>query len=193
MYKKNKILAIIPARGNSKRIRNKNIKLVNLKPLIQYTIEGALKSKYLDEIVVSSENNKILNLSKSLGVKILKRPKFLSEDFTTTYEVVEHVLQYYNFFDLIIILQPTSPLRNERHINQSIRLMLKKKANGIISVCRTEHSPLWCNVLPKNFSMKNFLSKKIMNKRSQELETQYRLNGAIFLYKVNKLLKFKNL
>ena len=88
----------------------------------------------------------------------------------------------------MVLLQPTSPLRNEKHIYDAINLLEIKNANAIISVCKTEHNPLGCNILPKNFSMQNFL-----NKRSPGFKNYYRLNGAIYICKISQFLKEKSL
>ena len=113
----------------------------------------------------------------------------------TIQETKEEILDDFNLFDdwmekydYIILLQPTSPLRDEKHIDESIELLFQKSANSIISVCEMEHSPLWSNTLPTDKSLTNFLPKE-SQKRSQELETYYRLNGAIYICKVDKLLE----
>ena len=110
-----KVLAIIPARGGSKGILNKNIKNFNGKPLIQWTIESALKSKLIDKIVVSSDSHKIINISKKLGADIVFRPKNISGDNATTESAVKHCVKYFkNSYETIVILSPTSPLRKKK-------------------------------------------------------------------------------
>lgn len=189
MYKKKKYLAVILARGKSKRLPGKNLKKINGKPLIAYTILSALNCKYLDEIIVSSDDKKILKVSKKYGANILKRPKHLATDKAKTSDTLIHVIQKNLTFDYVILLQPTSPLRNENHIHDAINLLEKKNADAIISVCKTEYNPSWSNILPKNLSMKGFLKKKFLNKRSQDLKNYYRLNGAIYICKINSFLK----
>jgi len=90
-----------------------------------------------------------------------------------------------------VLLQPTSPLRNEKHIDEAIELLEKKKADAVISVCETDHSPLWSNTLPEDLNMSNFLRDEIKNKRSQDLPKFYRLNGAIYICKTDKFLEEK--
>lgn len=191
--RKKKYLAIIPARRNSKRLENKNLLLINQKPMIAYTILSALKSKRLNKIIVSSEDSKILNISKKFGVDVIKRPKKLAGDTITTFQVIEHVVSAVKNFNYLVILQPTSPLRDEKHIDLAISFFEKKNADAVISVCECSHSPLWSNLLPKDRSMKNFLSKNILNKRSQDFDKYYMLNGAIYIYNIKKLLKEKSL
>jgi len=185
----NKFLAVIPARGGSKRLPNKNILDLCGKPLIAWSIEAAKKSKYIDKVVVSSDRDKILEIAKEYGVEALKRPDFLATDTASSVDVVKHVIENYPEFEYIVLLQPTSPLRNEKHIDEAIELLKKRKADAVISVCEVNHSPLWSNTLPKNFSMENFLKDDIKNKRSQDLPKYYRLNGAIYISKTDKFLE----
>ena len=189
MYKKKKYLAVILARGGSKRLPGKNLKKINGKPLIAYTILPALNCQYLDEIIVSSDNKNILEVSKKYGAKILKRPKNLASDKAKSSEALRHAIQNTSTFDYVVLLQPTSPLRNENHIYDAINLLEKKNADAIVSVCKSEHNPTWCNILPKNFSMKGFLRKNTLNKRSQDIKNYYRLNGALYICKINCFLK----
>ena len=183
-------LAIIPARGGSKRLPRKNILNLNGKPLIAWSIEVGLSSKYIDSIVVTSDDNEILEISKKYGVTTAKRPYELANDTATTIDVVKHTIKSIDkIYDYIILLQPTSPLRTSQHIDEAIELLSKKSADAVISVCEMEHSPLWCNTLPKDGSMIDFLKEEVLNKRSQDLEKYYRLNGAIYICDTNRLLK----
>lgn len=188
MYKKKKYLAVILARGGSKRLPRKNLRNLNGKPLIAYTILSALKCQYLDEVIVSSDNKEILEVSKKYGAKVIKRPKYLSNDRAKSFDALKHTIQNTLIFDYVVLLQPTSPLRNEKHIYDAINLLEKKNADAIISVCKTEHNPVWSNTLPKNFSMQGFL-----NKRSPNFENYYRLNGAIYICRIDNFLKEKSL
>ena len=191
MYKSFKFLAIIPARGGSKRLPKKNIKDLVGKPLIAWTIQAALNSKYIDQIVVTSDDDKIIKIAQTMGVKTIKRPDELATDTATTFEVVKHTIENSNKYDFVILLQPTSPLRCEFHINEAIKLLDEKKSDAVISVCEVDHSPLWCNILPENGSMSNFLRNIRESTRSQDLPIYYRLNGAIYICKIEKLLKQK--
>ncbi|EOA4575092.1 TPA: acylneuraminate cytidylyltransferase family protein [Campylobacter jejuni] len=192
-----KILAIIPARSGSKRLIDKNIMCLQEKPLIAWSIEAALKSKFIDEVVVSTDSFKYANIAKYYGASIpFIRKNTLALDSTPTFDVIEDIIKFYNFKEIkykyIILLQPTSPLRNEKHIDEAIKLFFFKKANSIISVCECEHSPLWTNVLPNNDSMDNFMKEDIKNLRSQDLPKYYRLNGAIFIAEISNYLKYKS-
>ena len=184
-------LAIIPARGGSKRLPRKNILDLCGKPLISWSIEAALKSKYISKVVVSSDDEEILNISSNFGADIIKRPYELANDTATTFDTVKHTIDNFENYDYIVLLQPTSPLRNENQIDEAIELLEEKQADAIVSVCEMDHSPLWSNILPEDGNMRGFLREEILNKRSQDLEKYYRLNGAIYICKTYKLLKNK--
>ncbi|WP_297443255.1 acylneuraminate cytidylyltransferase family protein [Sulfurimonas sp.] len=193
MLHKKTFLAVIPARGGSKRLPRKNVLDLAGKPLISWSIEAAKKSKYIDEVIVSSDDDEILGIAHSLDVTALKRPAILSTDTATTLEVIQHLIKNFEKqYTHLILLQPTSPLRESEDIDKAIELLDKKNADAVVSVCEMEHSPLWSNTLPKDNSMTTFLNKEILNKRSQDLETYYRLNGAIYVINIQKLLEKKS-
>jgi CMP-N,N'-diacetyllegionaminic acid synthase len=189
MLKGKSFLAIIPARGGSKRLPNKNIIDLCGKPLIAWTIEAGLKSKYIDTLIVSSDSDEILSIAKSFGARIIKRPDELATDTASSFDVVRHVIENTKKHDYIVLLQPTSPLREARHIDESIEMLLEKNANAVISLCEMEHSPLWSNTIGDDMSLKNFIKDDIKNKRSQDLPTYYRINGAIYICSTAELLK----
>jgi len=191
MYKAKTFLAIIPARGGSKRLPQKNILNLAGKPLIAWSIEAASKSKYLDKVIVTSDDSEILNVSQNYGVNIIKRPNELASDTATTFDAISHVIENNPKYDYIVLLQPTSPLRNSLHIDEAIQRLFEKNADAIVSVCEMDHSPLWSNTLPENASMQNFIHNEIKNTRSQDLPVYYRLNGAIYICSVDKLLEEK--
>ncbi len=192
MYKNKTFLAIIPARGGSKRLPRKNILDLRGKPLIGWSIEAALKSKYIDKVVVTSDDNEILSIAKQFGCSTIKRPERLASDTATTFDAIKHTIEHMKRYDYIILLQPTSPLRDYKHIDNAIKLLESKKANAIVSVTEMDHSPLWSNTLSEDKNMNNFLRDEILNKRSQDLEIYYRLNGAIYICQTQKLLEEKS-
>jgi len=191
MYNQKKIIAIIPARGGSKRLPNKNILPLNGKPLIAWTIEAAQKSKYIDEIVVNSDSQEILNIAQTFSnIIALKRPSNLSSDSALSIDVVTHTLSHYqvNKYDYVVFLQPTSPFRDEEDIDNAIEYLFEKKADAVIGVTIT-HDMLWSNILPKSNSMDNFLPEQSINARSQDLKDFYRINGAIYINNIKRLVK----
>jgi len=195
MYNGKKILAIIPARSGSKGLKDKNIMKLNGKPMIAYSIEAAINSGVVDEVVVSTDSEEYAKISEQYGAKVpFLRPSELSTDEATTTEVLVHAIEELekngNVYDYFILLQPTSPLRSKVDIKSAVEFCFQKEANSVVSVCAAEHSPLWTNTLDSDLSMSNFLTNNT-NRRRQDLSKFYRLNGAIYLTKVNDFMKTK--
>lgn len=182
-----RILALIPARGGSKRLPRKNVLDLRGKPLIAWTIEAALHCSAIDEVCVSTDDPEILDVSRKYGAKVpFVRPAGLAADTATSVQVAEHALAYYECvkripYDILIFLQPTSPLRTAGDIEGALALYFEKNARNVVSVCETDHSPLWCNTLPPNGSLKGFLRPDLKKVRSQDLPTYYRVNGSIYI------------
>jgi CMP-N,N'-diacetyllegionaminic acid synthase len=187
-----KYLAIIPARGGSKRLPRKNVLDLGGKPLISWSIEAALKSDYIDKTLVTSDDEEILNISKQYLVQTIKRPQELASDTASTYDAIEHAINSQEEdYEYVILLQPTSPIRGSKHIDEAIKLLESKKADAVISVCEVEHPVQWSMTLDKNKDMSEFV-KNIDSRRSQEQEKYFRLNGAIYICKIEKLLQKKS-
>lgn len=191
------VVAIIPARGGSKGIPRKNIKNLNGKPLIAYTIDEALKSKYIDRVIVSTEDLEIAEISKSFGAEVpFLRPKELAQDDTPGIEPIIHSINYlvnnenYNF-DYVMCLQCTSPLRNSKQIDEAIDEIYKKDADSAVSVCESEVNPYWMKVI-QDGKMLDFLNDNKFYARRQDLPIVYRLNGAIYLAKIEIILNKKS-
>lgn len=179
-------IAIIPARGGSKRLPNKNIRLLGGKPLIYWTIDAAVKSKVFDFVFVSTDNHVIFDMSLSFGACApFLRPEYLATDEATTNDVVTHMVQWveltYGNVSRVTLLQPTSPLRNEDHIIEAHKLFKDKNADVIVSVCELDHPIAYCNTLPSDDSLDGFITEG-NNKRGQDLEKNYRINGAIYIF-----------
>lgn len=181
-------IAIIPARSGSKGLKDKNIKLLDGKPLLWYTIKVAKESKCFDEIMVSTDSEKYAQIAKECGAAIpFFRSADKSSDTAGSWEVVKEVLANYlktkNTFDTICLLQPTSPLRSSINIIEAYRVMDEKKASAVTSVCEVDHSPLWDMVLPDDGSLSDF-RKNLRDVPRQKLKKYYRLNGAIYIRKI---------
>ncbi len=189
MYKNKTFLVIIPARGGSKRLPRKNVLDLNGKPLIAYTIKAGLKSKYIDKVIVSSDDDEILQVSEIYGANVIKRPDELASDTATSFDAIKHTIENSEKYEYIVLLQATSPLRDAHNIDKAIELLESKNADAVVSVCEMDHSPLWSNTLDESLSMERFLRDEVLNKRSQDLEKYYRLNGAIYICKTDKLLE----
>lgn len=192
-----KILGIIPARGGSKGLPGKNILPLLGKPLILWTIEQAFLSRYLDKIIVSTEDEEIAEIVKKNGAEVpFIRPVELATDHAKGIDVVIHAIDWFetnkNYFDMVMLLQPTSPLRTSQDIDNAVECLFLKKAKGVVSICETEHPPLWSNSLPADGCMKDFLRPEILNKNRQEIQVFYRINGAIYLADCNYLKSQKS-
>lgn len=192
---KNRIIAIIPARGGSKKIPRKNIKLLCGKPLIAYTIIRAKKSKYLDNFYVSTENEEIAEISRRYGAEVIERPEKLAKDETPTIDVIFHVLdnlkgKNYNP-DIVVLLQPTSPLRNAEDIDNAIKLFLDSDCKSVVSVCEMEHPPYWSFKIEEGY-LKSLFDRRYVRMRRQDLEKVYIPNGAIFVSTPQTLYKYKS-
>lgn len=186
MYKGKTILALIPARGGSKGVPRKNIKLLLDKPLIAYTIEAALQVDFIDKVIVSTDDLEIAQISREYGAEVpFLRPYELATDEAKSIDVILHAMDWmekeHGIFNLILLLQPTSPFRNGEDIKAAFDIFFKKNAKAVVSVCEAEHSPLWMNTLNDDLNMKDFIRKDILNKNRQELGKYYRINGAIYI------------
>ncbi|MBR2044935.1 MAG: acylneuraminate cytidylyltransferase family protein [Agathobacter sp.] len=185
-----KNLAIIPARSGSKGLKDKNIKYLMGKPLMAYSIEAALNSSLFDEVMVSTDSEEYARIAMQCGAKVpFLRSEETSLDSTSSWDTVREVLSGYSErgeeFDTVCLLQPTSPLRDVDDIVEAYRLLDMKGAEAVTSVCEVDHSPLWSMILPEDGSLKEF--RKSVNSRvqRQQLDSYYRLNGAIYIRKIS--------
>lgn len=194
MIKGKRIIAVIPARGGSKRLPRKNILDLAEKPLIAWTIEAAQMSVGIDEIIVTTDDSEIEQVANSFGARVIIRPDHLASDTASSIDVVLHAIESQKEkYDYVLLLQPTSPLRNSKHINDVINMLFEKKADAVISVSETEHSPLWAGKLPEDNNMNNFIRDEVKNARSQDLPIFYNLNGAVYMVEIEKLKAEKSL
>ncbi|WP_293793048.1 acylneuraminate cytidylyltransferase family protein [uncultured Pantoea sp.] len=189
-------IAIIPARGGSKRLPGKNIKLLAGKPLITWTINSAKDYGKFDLVLVSTDSSEIAEIAKEAGAIVpFLRPSHLSNDGASTNDVVNHMVAWvegnYQKVTLVTLLQPTSPLRDEKDISLAMALYEEKGANAVISVCEVEHPLEFCNKLQSDLSLEGFI--RIENqRRTQEFDKSYRLNGAIYIFNRNLVGAFSN-
>lgn len=178
-------IAIIPARGGSKRLPNKNINTLAGKPLIVWTIESAIVSGQFDLVLVSTDSQSIADVAVAAGASVpVLRPAELASDTASTNDVISHMVNWIeknvNAVSRITLLQPTSPLRDAKDICAAMSMYVEKQATAIVSVCEVEHPIQYCNRLPEDLSLTGFLPKSA-NKRSQDLEITYRINGALYI------------
>ncbi len=182
-----KLLCLIPARKNSRRLKNKNFLKINGEMLIEKTIKLALKIKSFNEIIVSSDNQKINKLkNKYKKLEIINRPKNISKDNTPMSDVIKHSLKFFKMqnkkFDAVIVLQPTSPLRKKITIIKSIKKFVKYKLDYLASIKELKHTQF-----PKMvFKITNKSLIKNMNFSVKNNKTKYYCldGGTIFIFKV---------
>ena len=180
---KNNVIAIIPARGGSKGVPRKNMRMMAGKPLIVYSIEVAKKSKYFDKIFVSTENKEIAKISQEYDVEIIKRPEELALDDVGALPVIKHALAFLEENkkykpEIIVILQPTSPLRNKLDITNCIDKLVQEKCDSVITVKKIEQPLQWMLELDDRKKVNNLSEKKIV--RRQEYSDVYIPNGAVY-------------
>ena len=192
MYKDKRFLAIIPARAGSKGIKDKNIIDLCGKPLIAYSIESALKSKYIDRVIVSTDGEKIAKVAKEYGADVpFLRPDYLASDTAKTIDCMMHCIEeLYNLgdkYDYVVLLQPTQPLRESYHIDEAIELILKEDEEGLVSICKVKEHPILMRKLNENSRVENLLSISSTQRR-QDFKEFYRVNGVIYINKINENL-----
>ncbi len=191
MSKDMKIHALIPARSGSKGIPKKNIVNLGGKPLIYWTIKASIESRYIERTFVSTDSNEIADISKKYGAEIpYIRPQDLSQDKTPTKDVIFYHLQYFRP-DVLVLLQPTSPLRDKDHIDRAVELFLEKKPEAVISVKEASEKPFWMMEIDKDGFLKHLFKERFT--RRQDMPSVYIPNGAIYIYDVKTLLKNKDL
>jgi len=186
MFNNKEILAIIPARGGSKSIPKKNIKLLGDKPLIAYTIKEALKSKYIDRVIVSTDDKEIANIAKNYNAEVpFLRPKNLAKDTSSSLSVILHALEYLereeNYYpDIIVFLQPTSPFRKAKHIDEGIEKI--ESCDAVVGVSEVKEHPYFM-MQKKGEFLKPYLKIENRPLRRQDLPKLYHDNASLFITK----------
>lgn len=183
-----KHIAIIPARSGSKGLKDKNIRILNGRPMLAYSIAAAQKSGLFDEIMVSTDSIKYADIARRYGANVpFLRSEEMSSDTAGSWDAVREVLNLYykdgRVFDTVCLLQPTSPLRTENDIIGAYRFFSSKDMDAVTSVCEADHPPQWMMQLTQTMSMREF-RKQIADAPRQKLGTFYRLNGAIYIRKI---------
>lgn len=189
---KSRVIALIPARGGSKGLPRKNICALYGKPLIAWTIEAALKSKHIDKVVVSSEDLEIQGVSKEYGAEIISRPVELASDISSSESVISHAIEYIETEEnatIIVLLQPTSPLRTAEHVDNAFEYYLREKANSVIGVFEPKHTPVKSYIENKDGSLSGLYSSLAPYTRRQDLPRAFQPNGAIYIFSVVEFKK----
>ena len=177
------VLAVIPARGGSKGVARKNIRMLAGKPLIAWTIEAAMESIYIDRLVLSSEDAEIIRVAQEWGCEVpFIRPGELARDDTPGIDPVLHALKALPGYDYVVLLQPTSPLRTAKEIDESIAVCESQAAPACVSVTEPAHHPQWMFTTDSNGRLRP-LAEQAASRR-QDLPAVYALNGAVYVAQV---------
>lgn len=192
MIDKKKVLAIIPARGGSKGILNKNIIDLNGKPLISYTIVAAQNSKYIDHIFVSTDSKEITKVVEAYGVYISNlRPANLSTDEAKTIDVMIdciELLKNNNMkYDIVVLLQPTQPLRTFQDIDNALELFVTNSCQSLVSVSEVTDSPVLIRIINTKGNLENLIPNLGSTIRRQDMQKYYKVNGAIYINLHNEI------
>ena len=194
MIKGKSVLAIIPARGGSKGIPRKNIKILAGKPLIAWTIEEAKNSKYIDRLILSSEDEEIVQVAKEWGCEVpFIRPKELAQDDTPGVEPVIHAINTLpEKYDYVCLLQPTSPLRKVEDIDGCIEKCISMNGISCVSVSEVDKHPYWMYEMGKNEELISLFPQKNITRR-QDLSKIYALNGAVYVSTSHQIIEQKKI
>lgn len=195
-----KVLGLIPARGGSKGVPNKNIKLLNGKPLIQYTSDIALQSNLLAKVIVSTDDKKIKNIAEKLDLKVpFVRPEYLSNSNSPTLPVVKHALEFYKAmninFDAVCLLQVTSPLRSLDFLNSCLNKFINNDCDSLISVKKVpDHfNPHWCFEPDIEGYLKIATGDNTIISRRQDLPNSYYRDGSIYITRSDVIINKNSL
>ncbi len=190
-----RVLGLIPARGGSKGVPNKNRKLLDGKPLLQYTIEAALGAKLLDQVVFSSEDELLIELALKMGAEVpFRRPKELATDTATSLSVVQHALRTLKDlgkeYDAVCLLQVTNPFRLSGFIDEAIRKYELAGTDSLVSVLNVPHefNPHWVFEVSEQNTLQIATGEKNIISRRQELPKAYIRDGSIYITKTDVLL-----
>jgi CMP-N,N'-diacetyllegionaminic acid synthase len=191
MYMGKTFLAIIPARSGSKGIYKKNIIEVNGKPLIDYTIEEAKKSIYLDKIIISTDSEEIAKIAENCGAEVpFLRPEELARDESKTIDVLVHLVDNLKIkgisYDYLVLLQPTQPLRKSWHIDESIVKIIEENAENLLSISSVREHPILFRTVDKNDRVHSLLNMNSTVRR-QDFPEFFKVNGAIYINKLNEM------
>lgn len=188
-----KILGIIPARGGSKGLFRKNIVPLNGLPLIAYSIMAGMQSKYIDTVLVSSDDPEILRIANEYGAHTLKRPSELATDSASIQKVISHAIEKIGkqgeVYDIVVLLQPTSPLRTAEHIDAAFMRLNSCDSTSLISVYKPDKSPYKCFVCSTSGYLEGLISKDAPFMNRQDLPEVFMPNGAIYIFSIADFLK----
>lgn len=193
---KRKILGLIPARAGSVGLRNKNILKIKGKSLVEYAIDVGIRSRSISEVVVSTDSNKIISISKKKKINFIKRPDYLSSSNAKISDVILHALNFYKkknkYFEYIVCLQPTTPLKNSKMIDNGVKQIIKEGSDSLVSVYKVEdnHPSRMYSILNNKMIP---LDKNNQSLNRQKLRKIYHRDGNVYIFKTSSLEKNKDL
>ncbi|PLX68537.1 MAG: CMP-N-acetlyneuraminic acid synthetase [Denitrovibrio sp.] len=188
-----KVLGLVIARGGSKGLPGKNLLELGGKPLVCHSIDAGLNSEYIDDVVISTEDEAIADVARKCGCKVpFMRPDELATDSAKSIDVIKYALEALieigDIYDYFVLLQPTTPFRDASHIDDCLRMLSDKDADSVVSVTEAEHHTLWMNELPEDMCMKGFIRPEAENKNRQDLPKHYRINGGVYAVRCSYML-----
>jgi CMP-N,N'-diacetyllegionaminic acid synthase len=188
------ILALITARGASKRVPGKNLVDIGGKPLIAWTVEAAQKSKYIDRVILSSDATDIIDVAEEFGCEVpFRRPVELATDTTSSAEVIIHALDNIEEeYDYLVLLQPTSPFRIAEDIDDCLEVCIKRNAPSAVSLNLSDKPPAWMYTLDTDGGIQAVTNEGSEATRKQDIPDVYVLNGAVFVSSIEHFRKAKS-
>lgn len=192
------VLGIIPARGGSKGLPGKNLRLLGGKPLIVWSIEAGTKSRYIDELVISTDSEEIAAVAKRTGATVpFIRPNELATDDASSVDVVLHALDWYaasgRAFDLVALIEPTSPLRTSKDIDDALEVLLQSSGDSIVSICRTENThPSFMVERDDEGCLRYVVDQRSHHIRRQDLSPVFFFEGTIYISEAKALRATKS-
>lgn len=185
------IIAIIPARGGSKGVPYKNIRILAKHPLIHYSISAALHSAFINRVIVSTDDEKISEVALREGAEVIRRPPEISGDEAPTIDTILHVIDQIKSDtppEIVVLLQPTSPLRIASDIDAALEIFLRDGTDSVVGVVEQSHPPHWSMIINGSF-LEPLFNQEAFTTRRQDLPRTFLPNGAIFISRVNTLLQ----
>ena len=200
MIEGNKVLALIPARGGSKGLPGKNIKDLCGRPLLAWPIRAAKESKYIDQVIVSTENKNYADIAKSYGASVpFIRPAKLARDDSTTYLVIEHALNYLKsqneIYDYMVLLEPTSPLTTSKDIDKALKLLISKRdlADSVVGVSKVEAThPVFDVRINDKGLIEPYVENGFNIFKRQDIDTLYHFEGSLYISDLTILTREKS-
>ena len=182
MINDHSVLGVILARGGSKGLPRKNVRDLAGKPLIAWTIEAGHESEYLDRLILSSDDEEIMEVAEEYGCEVpFRRPAELAQDDTPSMDALLHAMDQVPEYDYVVLLQPTSPLRTSEDINATIKKCRESGAPACVTVTETEKPPEWMYTMNERERLEPVMKSDEMVTRRQEASTTYVISGAVYV------------